>query len=365
MQTSDDTDTTTLRNVQDAIYSTNIEHLQNYGFTVDPSLPRWERLATTTLQMNADQWFGRLDQTAYHNLCTRIKPPTGSKLLLGLGEKFCLERGIPRGADRMYQHNIERLRRSIRLQDYFKHNGNSNVATTNDTENSYDPDLYIPSDFDPGPASGNLELQIMEYANRLEKAVTHASRRRRKRHNISRPQYQALKSLVDNKELIVVMTDKNLGLAIMERDTYMKQALSEHLLKSTYRRLSNAEARDAMDRTNSELKELLNTYGPSLPEYEQIYFDRLLKHEPNRMKQFYLTIKVHKNNKSRPVVSCCGSFIEGFSTWLDYKMKPLRKLVPTDLRDSYQVLKELQDLGDLPPNARLFTADASFNVYQH
>ena len=39
-------------------------------------------------------------------------------------------------------------------------------------------------------------------------------------------------------------------------------------------------------------------------------------------------------------------------------MKSLRKLVPTDLRDSYQVLKELKDLGNLPPHARLFTADA-------
>lgn len=39
-------------------------------------------------------------------------------------------------------------------------------------------------------------------------------------------------------------------------------------------------------------------------------------------------------------------------------MKELRKLVPTDLRDSYQVVQELKDLGELPPGARLFTAVA-------
>ena len=75
---------------------------------------------------------------------------------------------------------------------------------------------------------------MMAYGNRLERAVKHASLRRRKRHNISRPQYQALKSLVDNKELIVCMTDKNLGLAIIERDLDMKRALYDHLLTPTY-----------------------------------------------------------------------------------------------------------------------------------
>jgi len=39
-------------------------------------------------------------------------------------------------------------------------------------------------------------------------------------------------------------------------------------------------------------------------------------------------------------------------------MKSLRKLIPTDIRDSYQVLQELQALGPLPPGAKLFTADA-------
>ena len=53
------------------------------------------------------------------------------------------------------------------------------------------------------------------------------------------------------------MTDKNLGLAIMERDIYMKRALYDHLLTPTYSRLSNAEAREAMEVVNGELKDAL------------------------------------------------------------------------------------------------------------
>jgi hypothetical protein len=39
-------------------------------------------------------------------------------------------------------------------------------------------------------------------------------------------------------------------------------------------------------------------------------------------------------------------------------MKSLIKLVPTYLQDSYQVLQESKDLGELPSNAKLFTAHA-------
>jgi hypothetical protein len=40
-------------------------------------------------------------------------------------------------------------------------------------------------------------------------------------------------------------------------------------------------------------------------------------------------------------------------------MKSLLSLVPTYLRDSYHVLKELRELKELPPNAKLFTFDAA------
>jgi hypothetical protein len=54
-----------------------------------------------------------------------------------------------------------------------------------------------------------------------------------------------------------------------------------------------------------------------------------------------------------------GSFAELFSKWLDHQMK---KLLPTFsktyLKDSFAVLDDIQALGPLPPNAKLFTADA-------
>jgi hypothetical protein len=61
---------------------------------------------------------------------------------------------------------------------------------------------------------------------------------------------------------------------------------------------------------------------------------------------------------TRPVVSCIGSFAEIFSKWLHIQLKNLLPLSQTYLRDSSQVLDDLEALGPLQPDAKLFTADA-------
>jgi hypothetical protein len=68
--------------------------------------------------------------------------------------------------------------------------------------------------------------------------------------------------------------------------------------------------------------------------------------------------KVHKQPLNlRPMVSCVNSFPAIFSKWLDNKMKRLLHLVPSYIKDSTDLLKELQNLN-IPPGAKLFTADA-------
>ena len=126
------------------------------------------------------------------------------------------------------------------------------------------------------------------------------------------------------------------------------------------------EAEHLLEDTASRLKTLIELHRSVLPPGELTYFDRSYgqprngaKGHQHRVPLFYLTLKVHKSPWStRPVVSCVGSFAEIFSKWLDVQLKKLLPLSPTYLRDSNQVLTELQALGPLPPHAKLFTADA-------
>jgi hypothetical protein len=69
--------------------------------------------------------------------------------------------------------------------------------------------------------------------------------------------------------------------------------------------------------------------------------------------------RIHKSPwVTRPVVSCAGSFADIFSKWLDIQLKTLLLLTQTYLRDSNQVLEDLEALGPLSPDAKLSTADA-------
>ena len=50
--------------------------------------------------------------------------------------------------------------------------------------------------------------------------------------------------------------------------------------------------------------------------------------------------------------------LNGFSRWIDYWLQQLKPLIPTFIKNSEQLIDELNKLGDLPPGALLFKADA-------
>ena len=58
------------------------------------------------------------------------------------------------------------------------------------------------------------------------------------------------------------------------------------------------------------------------------------------------------------VVCCAGTMMNDWSKWLDYWLQKLKPAIPTFIKDGQQVLDELK-LLQLPPNAKLFTADAN------
>jgi hypothetical protein len=155
------------------------------------------------------------------------------------------------------------------------------------------------------------------------------------------------------------MSDKNLGPVIIERATYLRKCLDDHLLcPRTYVRLNAEEATQKVLSTLCTLNQVQLDHRKDLTEAENQYFQRAAKSVDYRIPQLYLTIKIHKSPwKTRPIVSCINSHLNVFSTWLDYHFKELIIYSPTYIKDSFQVLRELKELN-LSSHARLFTCDA-------
>ena len=92
---------------------------------------------------------------------------------------------------------------------------------------------------------------------------------------------------------------------------------------------------------------------------ETDYLYKSMLRFPDKLARFRMSLKAHKNPwKMRPIVCCAGTFINCLSKWLDYWLQQLKPLLTCYIKNSSQLLNNLSNLGTLPPNARLFTADA-------
>ena len=322
----------------------------------DPNEPPWSQRIRALANTPTQQYFSRPSNLAFHNLCETLTPPPGLITLLGLGHKYCIERTVP---STTFQEPIDRFLRQIRLRHWVL----SNVPNFDENQQegeSYIQNLYVPSTWRPPPVEdGNIECAALSFARKVEHLQVALADTSGRHSNLTPLQHRLMKELKDDTRFIVCLTDKNLGPCIIERMRYIERAHNDHLGDTTtYQRLTKDDAIAFERQTKSTLKQLVEQHKDDLTAAELTYFARSLKLE-HRRPQFYLTFKVHKQPlKTRPVVSCVGSFNEVFSKWLDYQMKRLLPLSKTYLRDSQQVLEELAALGPLPLNARLFTADA-------
>jgi len=321
----------------------------NYGFCSNPE-------ATITTNFNnainhiQNKEHLQPKNLAFHNLCQTQQIPTGTRQLLGLNLKFCLASNkLPNNI----QHTMTNLAHSIRNNQYLKTN-----PSNNNTE--YIKQIYIKNKkWKPPPASNLIEeqLTVFEKAIKSQQQKHQNSKCLRSFKNLTTHQLQTLKTLQKNTNFIIKPTDKNLGPAIMDTTQYIQQVLKEHLLTTDYKQLTHLEAKNRMEKIQSNLKQIININQDQLTAAELLYFQRSFS-QHHRLPIFYGLPKVHNNPTTlRPVVSSVNGFLSIFSNWLDYKMKTLVPLVHSYIKNSTDIIKDLKHLR-IPHNAHLFSADA-------
>jgi hypothetical protein len=131
------------------------------------------------------------------------------------------------------------MARSIRTHFYLKQQ-NSN------SEESYEKQIYVKlKNWHPPPAPLEVENQITVFEKLLkdkqQKLI--ACNQKINLNNLTPMQQNVLKELKSNKNIIIKPTDKNLGHAAMDTETYIWQVLQEHLLTNNYIQLTKEEAK--------------------------------------------------------------------------------------------------------------------------
>jgi hypothetical protein len=307
---------------------------------------------------------------SFHNLCTvsHISPSTVRVLGLNLKTGLCLKKP-PKDASDI---DFDRFRTDTRWKFQF-----IDTEDEDEADRNFNPKLHIPSPNEPPHASNEIERAMSDFENDIKAKI--AMNKIHFKTNLSKHEQGCLEKLKNNKDIIILQTDKNLGPAAMETEAYVEQVLTEHLFTSTYTIINQNDAMKIMEEAGLKMWDLLhemveNNYFHG---NEATFIKRsfMLKSK-FRVAQFYGAPKVHKNPiKLRPVVSKCGTELEVLSKTLDSifqriiseAQKQQRNpsndaeeflLLPAYLKDSWDLIDALKKLPNLHPLDRLFTIDA-------
>ena len=171
-------------------------------------------------------------------------------------------------------------------------------------------------------------------------------------HNLSRNERKALRELMCDKDLIFNKANKGSTIVVQNRADYIQTAL-EHLNDPvTYRKLDGDPTRCICDNINFLLQDFL---GKGLLNKDIVAFcSPPIKVRPARL---YMLKKIHKNPMGiRPIVSSCSSATENISQYVDYWLQPLMKSLPSYLKNTTELIKELKNL-QIEANTILVTID--------
>ena len=332
--------------------------LDTHNYCAAPDAPPWtverELLSHTT----CEDYFNSPTNMTFHNLCSTYNPPENIQQLLGLGMKYCIQSRRPQKGT--IEAGVSRFARDVRLKYRFAEADDDNLHLDDD----YDPKLYIKSKWNPPLANDNAEKRIESFHKALYKARQKIKRNTKPFTNLCPSVEKLLSDLAKDKNLIILITDKNLGPAAMERDIYIASMLEEHLLDgNTYQQISECEANRTRKKFSEDVRHLLTELQDDLKPSEVTFFNRAFE-QPDRIPNFYGNPKVHKKRtrggriRLRPVTSQSGSFIYYVSTFIDRFFQKLVELVPSYVRNSKEVLEKLRNL-QLPDGCKLFTSDAT------
>jgi hypothetical protein len=319
-----------------------------YGFVANPANSRWHNLAIrlTTLPLHLLQ--NRPSNLACHNLCSFRTPPPNYRALLGLGLNFCLQPKFTSGPEE-FQKCSTRFRRDIYTQMFFAHAD----------DEDYDPtQLFLRSDWEPPP--DQIPAEFRARVSHFLRTIQPQFKKRRAISNIPRHHLHLLQKFRADKLFSIIPSDKNLGPCILEYEAYIKRVFLDHLLDATtYEQLQEDEAKAAVDSTYNQIEDFIITHGKDIDYADRIYIDRSTQVE-DPFAYFYITAKVHKTPwKTRPIVSVAGSVTHGLGRWLDQQLQPLCRQLPSYLKSSFELKKQLDNLPLDLPRMSFFTADAT------
>ena len=207
------------------------------------------------------------------------------------------------------------------------------------------------------PPNGHPNLEV--YLSQIENEVFKIPKEQLGYSNLSKLEWEAIRSLAGDRSIVIKKADKGSCVVVWDRLDYLMEAEKQLKDRKVYQevRFSENILTDLVEKSNTMFKNLRRK--GVISEKELKYFSFEYKKATN-LGKLYLLPKIHKRLKNvpgRPVISNCGTPTEKVSEFLDHHLKPVMQSGWSYIKDSGDFLKKIKNVGNIPENAILVTAD--------
>ncbi len=247
------------------------------------------------------------------------------------------------------EQDLGEFARTMRCRWFFR-----NSTQTEDTEYSK---FRVKSDWEPPQT--HLSPTMETYFRLVDRDILKIDEREQNFPNLTEGEREALQNLAQDRSVIIKSADKGSGVVVWDRSDYLSEAEKQLADSKTYQRVPH-DLRTIVNlgqQSNRYFKKLFDKKLISKKVFE--YFTFPVKNSA-KLATIYFLPKIHKRLYSvpgRPVISNCGAATEKASEFLDHHLKPIMQASPTYIRDSSDFLEKIRELGPLPKEAILVTAD--------
>ena len=160
--------------------------------------------------------------------------------------------------------------------------------------------------------------------------------------NLSAIEINVLKKFKDNQPFKILQCDKNVGLIIISNNEHSMIALEHLNSNDTYRKCTHEQLPLIVTKINSTLEKLhINGHlSDNLFKYLQINSANV------KAGKFRVLAKIHKAKFGiRPIINCRSHPTESLCKLVDILLQPIIKSIKTILKDSQQLLQDLNNIN--------------------
>ena len=169
--------------------------------------------------------------------------------------------------------------------------------------------------------------------------------------NLSKEEWTAHQNLKTRDDIVIKPADKGGAVVVWRTDLYKQEAFRQLADTKFYAKVNK-------DLTQANQKIVKDTVNKLILQQKLPSTARNLFVTTPKTSTFYLKPKIHKpNNPGRPIISACSCPTELISSFLDKKMAPFVKSLPTYIKDTNHALNILKQFSFPGNNKFLFTMD--------